>query len=69
MKRLFIIFFGMAAALLAAEWIQGLLLTAAYMPGGNSVEMAMWSRLGISALCVTGVYLMMDKLGKKRESA
>ncbi|MFC7364072.1 MULTISPECIES: hypothetical protein [Bhargavaea] len=66
MKRLFIIFFGMAAALLAAEWIQGLLLTAAYVPGGNTVEMAMWVRLGISALFVTGFYLLIDKSKRKR---
>ncbi|EMR06939.1 hypothetical protein C772_01075 [Bhargavaea cecembensis DSE10] len=69
MKRFLIIFVGMAAALLAAEWIQGVLLTAAYVPGGNTVEMAMWVRLGISALCVTGVYLLMDKFGRRRASA
>lgn len=68
MKRFLIIFVGMVAALLAAEWIQGLLLTAAYVPGGN-VEMAMWVRLGISGLCVTGVYLLIDKIKSKRVSA
>lgn len=69
MKRFLLIFIGMAAALLAAEWIQGMLLTAAYVPGGNTVEMAMWLRLGISAICVTGVYLLMDKFKRRKVSA
>ncbi|KZE38708.1 hypothetical protein AV656_07335 [Bhargavaea cecembensis] len=66
MKRFLMIFVGMAAALLAAEWIHGLLLTAAYVPGGNTLEMAIWVRLGISALCVTAVYLLMDRINRKR---
>lgn len=69
LKRFLIVFIGMAAALLAAEWIQGMLLTAAYVPGGNTVEMAMWVRLGISALFVTSVYLLMDKFRRKKVSA
>lgn len=68
MKRFLIIFIGMTAALLVAEWIQGMLLTAAYVPGSNTVEMAMWVRLGISAICVTGVYLLMDKFRRKKVS-
>jgi hypothetical protein len=69
MKRFLMLLAAAFVALLAAEWIQGVLLTVAYIPGGNTVEMAMWVRLGISALCVTGVCLLMDKFKRKKVSA
>lgn len=69
MKRFLLIFIGMAAALLLAEWIQGLVLTAVYIPGSGTVEWVMRVRLGISALCVTGVYLLVNRLDRKRGRA
>lgn len=65
MKRFLMLLAAAAVALVVAEWIQGLVLTAVYQPEGGSIEMVMWVRIYISALCVTGVYLLVDGLNRK----
>lgn len=65
MKRFLMLLTAAAVALVVAEWIQGLVLTAIYQQEGGSIEMVMWVRICISALCVTGVYLLVDGLNRK----